>query len=229
MIDMKMYNKLLPYSLSQDPVLVAMFEALVIQLKEAYDDADLLFDLVNIDNLPEPLLDLLAYEKHVDFYDNQLTIVQKRELIKASISWHRKKGTRWAVERVVSIVYPNANVYEWFEYDGHKYRFKIEVDEPFIASKDMKRLRELVEATKNKRSWLEYIAIKMPQTQHIELDTEHYQYPIYLPICGTFQCDGMPSKSRKETIEMQNIKYTYPVFLPICSEFYYPSEVMDEW
>jgi len=228
MIDLNMYNKLLPYSLSQDPVLVAMFEAVVIQLKEAYDEADLLYDLVNIDKLPESLLDLIAYEKHVDFYDHQLTILQKQELIKSSISWHRKKGTRWAVERVVSIVYPNANVYEWFEYDGHKYRFKIEVDEPFIASKDMKRLRELVEATKNKRSWLEYIAIRMPQTHYIELDSDKYQYPVYLPICGTFRCEGMPSKSKEKTIELQNVNYTYPVYLPICGELY-PSEVMVEW
>jgi len=228
MIDTNLYNKLLPYSLLQDPVLVAMFEAVVIQLKEAYDEADLFFDLVNIDKVPEPLLDLIAYEKHVDFYDHQLTITQKRELIKSSISWHRKKGTRWAVERVVSIVYPNANVYEWFEYDGHKYRFKIEVDEPFIASKDMKRLRELVEATKNKRSWLEYIAIKMPQTHYIELESDQYQYPIYLPICGTFHCEGMPGKIQEKTLELQKVNYTYPVYLPICGEIY-PNEVMDEW
>lgn len=228
MIDMNIYKKLLPYSLSQDPVLVAMFEALVIQLKEAYDEADLLYDLVNIDKLPEPLLDVIAYEKHVDFYDNQLTIEQKRELIKSSISWHRKKGTRWAVERVVSIVYPNANVYEWFEYDGHKYRFKIEVDEPFIASKDMKRLRELVEATKNKRSWLEYIAIKMPQTQYIELDSDQYHYPIYLPICGTFHCEGVPGAATDKALEMKSENYTYPVYLPICGEIH-TNEVIDLW
>lgn len=228
MIDMNIYKKLLPYSLSQDPVLVAMFEALIIQLKEAYDEADLLYDLVNIDKLPEPLLDVIAYEKHVDFYDNQLTIEQKRELIKSSISWHRKKGTRWAVERVVSIVYPNANVYEWFEYDGHKYRFKIEVDEPFIASKDMKRLRELVEATKNKRSWLEYIAIKMPQTQYIELDSDQYHYPIYLPICGTFHCEGVPGAATDKALEMKPENYTYPVYLPICGEIH-TNEVIDLW
>ena len=228
MIDMNIYKKLLPYSLSQDPVLVAMFEALIIQLKEAYDEADLLYDLVNIDKLPEPLLDVIAYEKHVDFYDNQLTIEQKRELIKSSISWHRKKGTRWAVERVVSIVYPNANVYEWFEYDGHKYRFKIEVDEPFIASKDMKRLRELVEATKNKRSWLEYIAIKMPQTQYIELDSDQYHYPIYLPICGTFHCEGVPGAATDKALEMKSENYTYPVYLPICGEIH-TNEVIDLW
>lgn len=220
--------KLLPISLTKDPVVIAMYEAAVIQLQEAYEEAHAVVDIVNVDKLPESLLDLIAYEKHVDFYDNELSLTQKRELIKSSISWHRKKGTRWAVERVVSIVYPNANVQEWFEYDGHKYRFKIEVDEPFIVSKDMKRLREMVEATKNKRSWLEYIAIKLPQTQYIELESAQYQYPVYLPICGTFHCEGAPGIKQSEELVLQTVNYTYPVHLPICGEIY-ANEVIDEW
>lgn len=228
MTELEQAFRLLPYSLQKDPIVVSMFEAAVIQLKEAYDEASLLYDLVNIDNLPEQLLDLIAFEKHVDFYDNELSINQKRELIKSSMSWHRKKGTRWAVERVVSIVYPNANVYEWFEYDGAKYRFKIEVDEPFIANKDMKRLRELVDATKNKRSWLEFIAIKMKQTQIIELDSNQYHYPVYLPICGEVYCDGIPGTNQKTSIDIQLINYTYPVYLPITGEIH-ANEVIDEW
>ena len=228
MIDVSQYMKLLPYSLSHDHVLVAMMEAVTIQLREAYEEAEALYDLVNIDKLPERLLDLIAYEKHVDFYDNELSVMQKRELIKASVSWHRKKGTRWAVERVVSIVYPNANVFEWFEYDGQKYRFKIEVDEPFITQKDMKRLRELVDATKNKRSWLEYVAIKLQQTQYVELDSSHYQYPVYLPICGEIYCEGMPGVGPDTEIYLETKSYTYPVYLPTCGEIY-ANEVMDIW
>ncbi len=228
MINHNQYNKLLPNSLSQDPVVVAMFEAAVIQLKEAYDEANALYDLVRIDFLPEPLLDLLAYEKHVDFYDHDLTITQKRELIKSSISWHREKGTRWAVERVVSIVYPNANVYEWFEYDGEKYRFKIEVNEPFIASKDMQRLIELVNATKNKRSWLEYIAVKLPQTHYIELDSSKHHFPVSLPICGEVYCEGVLGVETISTVEIETNRYTYPVSLPVCGEIY-TNEELDLW
>ncbi|MEG0381230.1 MAG: phage tail protein I [Kurthia sp.] len=205
-----------------------MFEAVTIQLKEAYDEAEVLFDLVNIDKMPESLLDLIAFEKHVDFYDGDLTVQQKRDLIKSSISWHRRKGTRWAVEHVTSIVYPNANVYEWFEYGGDKYRFKIEVDEPFIASKDMKRLRQMVEATKNKRSWFDFIAIKLPQTEHIELDCNHHQYPVYLPICGEIHCEGMPGIRQAAEFELNRLNYSYPVQLPISGEIY-ANEVMDEW
>lgn len=220
--------QLLPYSLKTDPVVVAMYEAVAIQLQEAYEDAYALADVKKVDQLPESMLDLIAYEKHVDFYDNNLSTFQKRELIKSSISWHRKKGTRWAVERVVSIVYPNAKIQEWFEYDGEAYRFKVEVDEPFIASKDMKRLRAMIEATKNKRSWLEYVAIKLRQSHHMELESNHWQYPVYLPICGTLHCDGVPGNSNDSSIELHKVHYTYPVHLPIAGEIY-PNEVMSEW
>lgn len=92
MNSLKQSLQLLPYSLKKDPVVVAMYEAVSIQLHEAYEDAHALADVKKVDQLPESMLDLIAYEKHVDFYDNHLTIVQKRELIKSSISWHRKKG-----------------------------------------------------------------------------------------------------------------------------------------
>lgn len=220
--------KLLPYSLRQDPVFVAIAEAVEIQLKQAYQEAEALYNLVDIDNLPEALLDLLAYEKHVDFYEVDLPVEQKRELIKASIKWHRKKGTRGAVEDVVSIIYKNAQVFEWFEYGGEEYRFKIEVEEPFIANEDMKRLKKMVEATKNKRSWLEYVAVKMQQNQYIELESAQSYYPVYLPICGEVHCAGMPGVGPDRTIDIETKNYSYPVYLPICGEIF-ASEVMDEW
>lgn len=157
MANLEQVLKLLPYSLTHDPVVVAMYEAAIIQLQEVYEEADALVDLVNVDKLPEPILDLIAYEKHVDFYDNELTLNQKRELIKSSISWHRKKGTRWAVENVVSKVYPKAEVFEWFEYDGNKYRFKVQLNLDAFLSRDfdIRRLKKLIDETKNKRSWLD--------------------------------------------------------------------------
>lgn len=161
--------KLLPFSLQSDPVVAAMFEAAVIQLQELYDDALLLFDLVNIDKLPEELLDLIAFEKHVDFYDHELSTKQKRELIKTSISWHRKKGTRWAVEKVVSIVFPETRISEWFEYDGNPYFFRLSayVEDKGLNEATVKRLLKLVSETKNLRSWLEYLAVYLTSRSKI--------------------------------------------------------------
>ncbi|MFJ8100430.1 phage tail protein I [Lysinibacillus sp. NPDC096212] len=220
--------KLLPHSLRQDSVLVAIAEAAEIQLKQAYQEAEAIYNLVDIDKMPEALLDLLAYEKHVDFYEVDLPVEQKRALVKASRKWHRKKGTRGAVEDVVSIIYKNAQVFEWFEYGGEEYRFKIEVEEPFIANEDMKRLKRMVEATKNKRSWLEYVAVKIKQTQYIEIESNKYHYPVYLPICGELYCEGMPGVSTNKNIELETENFTYPVYMPICGQIH-PNEVIDTW
>lgn len=220
--------KLLPYSLRQDPVLVAIAEAVEIQLKQAYQEAEDIYNLVDINKMPEALLDLVAYEKHVDFYEVGLPVEQKRELVKASIKWHRKKGTRGAIEDVVSIIYKNAQVFEWFEYGGEEYRFKIEVEEPFIANEDMKRLKRMVEATKNKRSWLEYVAVKIKQTQYIEIESNKYHYPVYLPICGELYCEGMPGVGTNKNIELKTENFTYPVYMPICGQIH-PNEVIDTW
>lgn len=153
---------LLPESLKKDPFIVALGEAVEKELKEAYREAESLSNFYDVDKLPVPLLDYLAYQKHVDFYEPDLPIEQKRKLVKNTTSWHRKKGTPWAVEQVTSIVFPNAEVVEWFEYGGSPYYFlvKLDLEEDFSLSTDKPRLKRLIDTTKNKRSWLEKIVFK---------------------------------------------------------------------
>lgn len=151
---------LLPDSLKIDPFIVALAEAFEIELKEAYQEAETVSNFNDVDNLPEPILDYLAYQKHVDFYENTLPIEQKRGLIKNATAWHRKNGTPWAVEQVVSIIFKNAKVAEWFEYGGNPYFFRVETEETLKSSSDFNRLVKMIDSTKNKRSVLQEINIK---------------------------------------------------------------------
>lgn len=210
--------KLLPTSLHSNPVVIAMYEAAVIQLQELYAEAEILFDLLSIDNAPEELLDLLAFEKHVDFYDKELSVQQKRELIKLSVGWHRKKGTRGAVEEVVSIVYPNAEVLEWFENNSNPYLFSVYINEPYIQAKDHKRLLKLIAATKNKRSWLEYIAIKI-RLDKIVLSEKSYMFDVPYPITNTFHTADVAGKMAKGNATVQHRSYTFDTLNPICGTF----------
>jgi len=173
MTELEQAFNLLPYSLKHDPIVVAMHEAAVIQLHEAYEDALAIYDLVQIDKLPESLLDLISYEKHVDFYDHELSTEQKRELIKTSVSWHRKKGTRWAVEKIVSIVFPETRISEWFEYGGNPYFFKLSafVEDKGLNEATIQRLLKLVFETKNLRSWLEYLEVYLTSRSNINIAT----------------------------------------------------------
>lgn len=210
--------KLLPISLQSDPVVIAMYEAAVIQLQEIFDEAEILFDLLTIDKAPEELLDLLAFEKHVDFYDKELSVQQKRDFIKLSVGWHRKKGTRGAVEEVVSIVYPNAEVVEWFENNSNPYLFSVYINEPYIQAKDHKRLLKLIAATKNKRSWLEYIAVKI-RMDKLVLAEKSYTFDVPYPITNTFQTADVPGKLAKGHTTILHRHYEFDVNYPICGTF----------
>lgn len=213
------YVDLLPPSLKKDVFLLALAEAIEIEFKQIREEFNKVSNFVNIDDLPEGLLDYLAYQRHVDFYEFDLPIEQKRELIKNSIAWHRKKGTPWAVEKVASIVFPSADVVEWFDYDGKPYTFKVEVEQPFVASKDIRRLKDVVESTKNKRSHLESIAIKMKeQSIIVSHNSTHSTYP--LPITNAFYTAATLGKG----FENNNMLHSKVIGgdnpLPICGAFY---------
>ncbi|MCT8975485.1 phage tail protein I [Clostridium sp. CX1] len=154
-------SNILPYSLKQDPFVIALAEAFEREIKEAYREAESLSDLTNVDNLPEQLLDFLAYEKHVDFYKAALSLAVKRELVKNSTHLHKAKGTPAAVERATQIVFGRSWVEEWSDYGGSPYRFKVyaEATNQGASPEDLVLLDQLINAYKNKRSWLELVNI----------------------------------------------------------------------
>lgn len=85
--------------------------------------------LSHLDSLPDVILDLLAWQWHVDYYmRGDMSRNTRVALVKNSIAWHRKKGTPWAVEDVVGKAFErSAKVTEWFDYGGEPYHFKVTV------------------------------------------------------------------------------------------------------
>ena len=114
--------------------------------------------LPRLDELSEEVIDLLAWQWHVDFYEPiGMDIETKRRLIKNSIAWHRIKGTPAAVEQVVSAVFDTSHVQEWFEYGGKPYHFKVITEDVTTDPNVLARMRRAINAAKNTRSWLETI------------------------------------------------------------------------
>lgn len=126
--------------------------------------------LPRLDELPPQILDLLAWQWHVDFYDGTFSPERKRNLIRRSIAWHRIKGTPAAVEEVVKAAYGNCVLTEWFEYGGEPYFFKVAVtlEEESTDKSRWKNVIAAISSAKNTRSWLEDILFYYP--------------PIYLPV-----------------------------------------------
>lgn len=81
-----------------------------------------------IDQLGETALDALAKDFDVAWYDYNYSLETKRALIKDSFFVHRHLGTKGALDRALSDIFPNSTVLEWFEYGGRPYYFRVIVD-----------------------------------------------------------------------------------------------------
>ena len=118
---------ILPSNLTRDKRARALALALrdLTRLMEDYSKGTLQGDLSNV---PEAALDLMAAELRTQhYYSTQLDVPTKKELIKKTPEWHLKAGTPEAVEELLTILYGEGEVIEWFEYNGEPYHFKIRV------------------------------------------------------------------------------------------------------
>ena len=79
----------------------------------------------NIDSLDEDLLDLLAKDYKIDWYDYDGTIETKRNQLRSNWFVRKKIGTVGAVKTAIQAVWPDSTVEEWFEYDGEPGYFRV--------------------------------------------------------------------------------------------------------
>lgn len=111
----------------------------------------------------ERFLPYLAHSHQVTFWSDELTLDEKRAIIDFSIHLHRKKGTLFAVKEVLKRLNIDVKFYEWFEYEGLPYHFKIDVD--FISrpagKEELRLIEEFIEIYKNEKSVLELISVKL--------------------------------------------------------------------
>ena len=76
----------------------------------------------------DQLLDILANDFKVDWWDANYTLEEKRRTLKDSWNVHRRLGTKAAVVLAISAIYPDTQVSEWWEYGGKPYHFKLLID-----------------------------------------------------------------------------------------------------
>lgn len=149
----------LPAVLARDKNTHALAEAVAEAIVAELENIDLVRIYARIDELPEDLLDILAYDFKVDWWDGDYTLAQKRQTLKDSWRVHRMMGTRAAVELAIRAVFSTATVSEWFEYGGKPYYFRLSVDDTSILVTDEghQKLMDRVNWFKSLRSRLEKI------------------------------------------------------------------------
>ena len=152
----------LPDFLRRDETIMALAESIAEKLGSLPEQIDSIRIYAMIDELPEELLDILAYDFKVDWWDPNYTIEQKRQTLKESWTVHRQLGTKRAVETAMSAVYNDTYVSEWYEYEGDPFHFMLHIDVTFENADPIKHQRVLdrLEYYKNLRSYygIEYSA-----------------------------------------------------------------------
>ncbi|MDR2503990.1 MAG: phage tail protein I [Deltaproteobacteria bacterium] len=120
--------ELLPRPLAQDESFAALARAVEEEIRRL--DALIPETLIwsRLDALEEPLLTHLAAWLHADLWDDAWSAEQKRSFLRGQIALHRKKGTAWAVETAIALVYGPSRISEWMEYGGQSGRFRLDLD-----------------------------------------------------------------------------------------------------
>ena len=152
--------KIMPHSLKQDEFTVAMVEAFEIQMQELHEEFIELCDFINLVTENEKVIDMLAFERHVDFYEN-LSLAEKKNVVKDALKIHMKKGTKFALTQIFENLFLEGRIVEWFEYEGDPYHFKAEIDvtNTGISDVTISLLDRLIMVYKNNRSVLENLDV----------------------------------------------------------------------
>jgi phage tail P2-like protein len=157
-------------SISYDRQVQAGCVAFDNQMVQIIDDTGQVIMIPSILDLQdETLVDILAWQFHVDFYDKTRDLEFRKRLVQMSIQWHRTKGTMALVQEVIDTYWPGAaTLQEWFEYKNpfppnypntgwhDRYRFRIILNEGVIPTpEEQQQVLDLIDRYKPISRWPE--------------------------------------------------------------------------
>ena len=109
--------KLLPQFMRGDEANAALSQAMDALLAEPAKRSRILRKWDQIDNMNHAQLDEMAWEFNIDWWDSAFSLETKRAVVKSCYRVHEKRGTKWAVEELITSAFGMGKVTPWFEYD----------------------------------------------------------------------------------------------------------------
>ena len=107
------FVRLLPAFMRDDEAAIALSKAMNKLIQPPGSRIPTIRTWDEIDSLNEPECDELAWELDIDWYDSTgMSLEEKRETIKLAQQIKRKRGTKWAVERLISAYFGEGYVME---------------------------------------------------------------------------------------------------------------------
>lgn len=153
---------LLPSQLKNDTDMICLSYALKLSVDELleYETHTMTQNFVEL--LPERILDVMAVELRSPYYRQDMDIDVKRGIIKNTLIWHTKAGTSSAVAEMISVLFGEGEVVEWYDFDeGEKTPGMFDIVTNARMTEDIVEFfMQVIERVKNERSHLRRVLIE---------------------------------------------------------------------
>lgn len=150
--------------MQKDVTVQGMTASLNPQFIQAADQIINALIFTRIDELPESVLDILAWQFNVDWYEPDSLIEAKRKAINDALIIKKTQGTPAAVQRVIEIYFGDGYVEEWFDYGGQPGYFRVVTNNASATGDQAALLIRAVDKVKNLRSRLESVVIQSTES-----------------------------------------------------------------
>jgi phage tail P2-like protein len=187
-------TRALPPRLKQDETMLALANVIAAELQKNTVDSRLATIYARIDELDESILDILAYDLHVDWYSYSDPVNAKRAVIKSSVKVHKRLGTKFAIETALGALHPGTYIEEWFQYGGdpHYFRVVLDVTRSRVAA-SYSRLAKEINFYKRLTSKLESLVYQT--TVIIETSAEGRAFPYRAGLTGIYNAGTEPQRA----------------------------------
>lgn len=146
------FLRLLPAFMREDEAVQALSCAMDTLLGEPGKRLHSISAWSSVDNMTDAECDEMAWELDIDWYDNTASLEEKRETIKSAQQIKRKRGTKWAVERLIGIHFGEGWIMEWYESGDAPYTCKILTTNAHVTAENYAEFVASANIAKNERS-----------------------------------------------------------------------------
>lgn len=182
-------------ALGTDEDLAALADGIAEQLAKQPGEIRLLQIYTNTDNLPGDLLDILAKDFNIYWWDSNADIETKRRIIKSAPASHRIMGTVAATKRQADAFFPGSTLEEWFNYGGDPgyFRLCINITESEAAGVDITTIAEAEARLLSTKRWSAHLESVSYMVRHALQTAGYVDTWQYLPPrCGLWRCGELP-------------------------------------
>jgi P2-related tail formation protein len=157
---------LLPDNAKADPNISSACRSLDEQLGSLHDRVEKLsfFRRLHYGQITDAEADAKAWDYKLAYYDSTLPLVQKIELLKSAVETNRSKGTPAAIEGLITILFGEGYVQEWFEYDGEPGHYQVVTNNPDVTESRAQEFVRAIESVTRLSSRLDRVVLSQTES-----------------------------------------------------------------